>query len=290
MKILHVVSCCLLSALCVVESAGMNVKEVVGGHVTVGCSFTLARNNNKYFCKGTCSGRDILVGTKGSKTATQGRYSIEDNSDGVYVTIKNLMKSDSGTYWCGVERYGPDTYQEVHLTVTDASPETSTLTSRPHVPTTLPNLSTTSSNLSTTLSSTFKASGDISVGPSQRTVTPVVIMVCVSLTVLVVGLILLLIYKWRRDRTSSRPVTNPDTTTQDSTYQTLHTTTQDSTYQTLNKTTQDSTYQTLNTTTQESTEQTLNTTTQDSTYQTLNTTTQDSTYQTLNTTTQDSTY
>ncbi|XP_038839361.1 uncharacterized protein LOC120037260 [Salvelinus namaycush] len=29
------------------------------------------------------------------------------------------MKTDSGTYWCGVERYGPDTYQEVHLTVTD---------------------------------------------------------------------------------------------------------------------------------------------------------------------------
>ncbi|KAK6300989.1 hypothetical protein J4Q44_G00290870 [Coregonus suidteri] len=32
---------------------------------------------------------------------------------------------------------------------------------------------------------------------------PVLIMVCVSLTVLVVGLILLLIYKWRRDRKSS---------------------------------------------------------------------------------------
>ncbi|XP_052384221.1 uncharacterized protein LOC127932482 [Oncorhynchus keta] len=150
------------------------------------CSFTLAGTNNKYFCKGTCSGKDILVKTNGSKNVTQDRYSIEDNRDGVfYVTIKNLMKTDSGTYWCGVERYGPDSYQEVHLTVTDAPPTstTSPVTSRRHVSTsllnlstTLPNLSTTSANLSTTLpnlsttsanlSATFLVSGDIS-GPSS---------------------------------------------------------------------------------------------------------------------------
>ena len=99
-------------------SAG--TKEVVGGHVVFSCSFFWAGTNNKYFCKGTCSGRDILVETKRSKTVSQGRYSIEDKGDGVlYVTIKNLMKSDSGTYWCGVERYGLDTYQEVNLAVTD---------------------------------------------------------------------------------------------------------------------------------------------------------------------------
>ncbi|XP_071003822.1 CMRF35-like molecule 5 [Oncorhynchus clarkii lewisi] len=152
MKILHVVSCCLLSALCVVVSPG--TKEVVGGHVMFSCSFFWAGTNNKYFCKGTCSGRDILVETKRSKNVTQGRYSIEDNRDGVfYVTIKNLMKSDSGTYWCGVERSGLDTYQEVNLTVTDAPPTstTSTVTSRRHVSTTLPDLSTTSPNTSSTL-------------------------------------------------------------------------------------------------------------------------------------------
>uniref|UniRef100_A0A8K9UQM5 Immunoglobulin V-set domain-containing protein n=1 Tax=Oncorhynchus mykiss TaxID=8022 RepID=A0A8K9UQM5_ONCMY len=124
--------CFCLTALCVVVSAV--TKEVVGGQVTVGCSFTLAGNNNKYFCKGTCSGRDILVETKGSKNVSQDRYSIEDKGDGVfYVTIKNLMKSDSGTYW------SPPTST------------TSTVISRRHVSTTLPNLSTTSSNLSTTL-------------------------------------------------------------------------------------------------------------------------------------------
>ncbi|KAM9485948.1 uncharacterized protein ACWYII_004787 [Salvelinus alpinus] len=191
------------------------------------CSFTWAGTNIKYFCKGTCSGEDILVETKGSTNVTQSRYRIEDKGNGVfYVTIKNLRKTDSGTYWCGVERYGPDTYQEVHLTVTDAptTSTTSTVSSRPHVSTTLPNLSTTSPNLSTTfpnlsttspnLSTTLPnlsttsnlPSGDISDHSSSRAVsgTLVVIMVCVSLAVLVVGLILLLIYKWRRDRKSSK--------------------------------------------------------------------------------------
>ncbi|KAK6300994.1 hypothetical protein J4Q44_G00290920 [Coregonus suidteri] len=107
-------------ALCVVESAVINVKEVVGGQVTVGCSFTLAGNNIKRFCKGTCSGKDILVETNGSKNVTQGRYSIDDNRDGVfYVTINNLRKSDSGTYWCGVERFGLDSFKELHIIVTD---------------------------------------------------------------------------------------------------------------------------------------------------------------------------
>ncbi|XP_071246053.1 uncharacterized protein [Salvelinus alpinus] len=211
MKIHHVVSCCLLSALCVDVSAV--TKEVVGGQVMFSCSFTWAGTHNKYFCNGTCSDGDILVETKGSKNVSQGRYRIEDKGNVFYLTIKNLMKTDSGTYWCGVRRYGLDTLQEVHLTVTDAPPKPSPVSSRPHVSTTLPNLSTTFPNLSTTfpntsttlqnLSTTFLPSGDISVGPSQRAV---VIVVCVSLAVLVVGLILLLIYKWRRDRKSSTVV------------------------------------------------------------------------------------
>ncbi|XP_031673172.1 uncharacterized protein LOC116363984 isoform X2 [Oncorhynchus kisutch] len=121
MKILHVVSCCLLSALCVVESAGINVKGVVAGQVKIKCSHTWAGDNEKYFCKIKCYHRDRLVQTEGNKNYIEkGRYTIEDLRNGVsYVTIKNLRKTDSGTYWCGVERYGPDTYQEVHLTVTD---------------------------------------------------------------------------------------------------------------------------------------------------------------------------
>uniref|UniRef100_A0A674BN78 CMRF35-like molecule 1 n=1 Tax=Salmo trutta TaxID=8032 RepID=A0A674BN78_SALTR len=153
MKTLHVVSCCLLLALCVVESAVINVKDVVGGQVKITCSYSWAENNEKYFCKRECYHRDRLVQTKGNKHYLEKeRYTIEDLRKGVfYVTIKNLRKSDSGTYWCGVRRFGPDTYQEVHLTVTDAPPKPSTITFRPHFNTTLPNLSATLSNISTML-------------------------------------------------------------------------------------------------------------------------------------------
>ncbi|XP_029600516.1 CMRF35-like molecule 3 isoform X2 [Salmo trutta] len=227
MKILRVVSCCLLSARCVVESAV--TKEVVGGQVTVGCSFTLAGNNNKYFCKGTCSGKDILVETKGIKNASQDRYSIEDKGDVFYVTIKNLRKSDSGTYWCGVDRTIKDTFQELRLIVTDAPPipTPSPLTSRPHVSTTLPNLSTTSPYTSTTLpnlsttspytsttlpnlttssnpSTTFLASGDVS-GRLSRAGLMVWTSAGLVVMVTVLGLVLLLFYRQRRGTRRTPP-------------------------------------------------------------------------------------
>ncbi|XP_071246055.1 CMRF35-like molecule 8 [Salvelinus alpinus] len=199
----------------------MNVKGVVGGHVMFGCSFTLAANNNKYFCRGTCSDRDILVKTKGSKNVSQDRYSIEDKGDVFYVTIKNLMKTDSGTYWCGVDRSIKDSYQEVHLTVIVApptstpspvtsrphvstAPPTSTpspVTSRPHVSTTLPNLSTTSPNTSTT----FLASGDISDHSSSRAGLMVWTSVGLVVMVTVLGLVLLLFYRQRRGTRRTPP-------------------------------------------------------------------------------------
>uniref|UniRef100_A0A8C7JLM3 CMRF35-like molecule 1 n=1 Tax=Oncorhynchus kisutch TaxID=8019 RepID=A0A8C7JLM3_ONCKI len=147
----QVISCDCTVCFCL--TAGINVKGVVAGQVKIKCSHTWAGDNEKYFCKIKCYHRDRLVQTEGNKNYIEkGRYTIEDLRNGVsYVTIKNLRKTDSGTYWCGVERYGPDTYQEVHLTVTDAPPRPSTVTSRPHVCTTSSNLSATLSNISTTL-------------------------------------------------------------------------------------------------------------------------------------------
>ncbi|XP_036804869.1 mucin-5AC [Oncorhynchus mykiss] len=198
-----------------------------------GCSFTLAGNNNKYFCKGTCSGRDILVETKRSKTVSQGRYSIEDNRDGVfYVTIKNLRKSDSGTYWCGVERTIKDTFQDVNLTVTGAPPTstTSTVTSRRHVSTTLPDLSTTSSNLSTTLPDLSTTSPNTSSTiPNLSTTSPntsstlpnhvsgrlsrdgLMVWTSAGLVVMVtvLGLVLLLFYRQRRGTRRTPPPPPP---------------------------------------------------------------------------------
>ncbi|XP_070966204.1 uncharacterized protein [Oncorhynchus clarkii lewisi] len=221
MKILHIVSCCLLSGEFCLSSAGINVKGVVGGQVRIKCSHTWAGDNEKYFCKIKCYHRDRLVQTEGNKHYIEkGRYTIEDLRNGVsYVTIKNLRKTDSGTYWCGVERYGPDTYQEVHLTVTDAPPRPSTVTSRPHVCTTSSNLSTTLSNISTTLpnlsatlsniSTTFLAPGEISGPVSSRAGLMVWTSAGLVVMVTVLGLVLLLFYRQRRGTRRTPPPPPP---------------------------------------------------------------------------------
>ncbi|XP_029546022.1 CMRF35-like molecule 1 [Salmo trutta] len=247
---------CLLSALCVVESDITKTTGVVGGQVTFVCSFLLPGTNCKYFCNGKCSrNSDILIQTEDSNNYIKtGRYSIDDRGDGDFtVTISNLKTSDSGTYWCGVDRFFKDSYQEVHLTVTDE----------------FPSRETEGNYHSTDPNTTVITLAPEAVEGLQTVLgTSVVIMLCLSLTVLVA------IYQWRRDRKLSN--SNPDTGITGCVIEgTLNTTTQDSTYQTLNKTTHDSTYQTLNTTTQDSTYQTLNKTTQDSTYQTLIHTTTD---------------
>ncbi|XP_034149965.1 CMRF35-like molecule 1 isoform X2 [Esox lucius] len=131
---------------------------VEGGPVYIRCSHTWAWSTIKYFCKGTCSGQDILIKTTDrERSSEKERYSIYDFRNGdLNVTIKDLKKSDSGTYWCGVERVGLDTYQEVYLTVTDAPSTTkpSTFTPKTHVITSLSNIYGTSPNVSTMFQTT----------------------------------------------------------------------------------------------------------------------------------------
>ncbi|XDV15913.1 hypothetical protein PO909_015854, partial [Leuciscus waleckii] len=93
-----------------------------GKHIIISCSHKLASNNIKYFCRDPCEDRDILVQ---SDQSPKGRYKLEDSGTGTFnVTITDLQGSDSGIYWCGVDRTGLDTYQEVNLTVSKASSNT----------------------------------------------------------------------------------------------------------------------------------------------------------------------
>ncbi|XP_038838156.1 CMRF35-like molecule 5 [Salvelinus namaycush] len=121
MKKVFITTVTLLLALCPAESEGLEVTGLVGGQVEIKCSHKFAKHNKKYFCKDTCTGSDILVHTEDSKDYTKtGRYSIDDRGDGdLTVTINNLKMSDSGTYWCGVDRFFIDTSQEVLLRVLD---------------------------------------------------------------------------------------------------------------------------------------------------------------------------
>lgn len=87
------------------------------GEVTIKCSHGNAFSNIKYFCEGACKYEDVLISSS-ETTKYNKKYSIRDEGNTFYVTISDLTVDDSRTYWCGVDRIGLDTYNEVVLTVT----------------------------------------------------------------------------------------------------------------------------------------------------------------------------
>uniref|UniRef100_A0A4W4GX19 Immunoglobulin domain-containing protein n=1 Tax=Electrophorus electricus TaxID=8005 RepID=A0A4W4GX19_ELEEL len=96
----------------------VRVTGQVGGFVMISCSHRMADDNKKYFCRKPCkTDKDILIKSDQSSTT---KYKLKDLGDGRFtVNITELQKTDSGTYWCGVERWFKDTYIEVLLTVTE---------------------------------------------------------------------------------------------------------------------------------------------------------------------------
>ncbi|XP_056240653.1 uncharacterized protein LOC130174640 isoform X2 [Seriola aureovittata] len=108
--------------------------------------------------------KDILLETTEDRAA-RGRYRIEYERGGVterstlYVSITQLSMSDSGRYWCRLERILLDGYKEFEIRVIEAS-----TTSKPNL--TLRPLST-SLPPSSTLTTTTQSSGS-SVGSSTH--------------------------------------------------------------------------------------------------------------------------
>ncbi|XP_074483147.1 uncharacterized protein LOC141762887 isoform X4 [Sebastes fasciatus] len=99
--------CFLTGALCdgtTGTSRCINATE--GGNIRVQCSLLSVRNVRKFFCENDCRGDDVLVVTSGSG-AQNGRFSLEVDSQRLYVNIAQLVKSDSGRYRCGVRRGRP---------------------------------------------------------------------------------------------------------------------------------------------------------------------------------------
>ncbi|XP_034542933.1 transmembrane domain-containing protein TMIGD3-like [Notolabrus celidotus] len=88
-----------------------------GGEIKIKCSHSYASTNVKYFCRGACYDKDVLISSRKKKKDSNGRYSISDEGNTFFVTISSLTEGDSGIYWCGVDRVGADTYIQVDLTV-----------------------------------------------------------------------------------------------------------------------------------------------------------------------------
>ncbi|XP_073716241.1 uncharacterized protein [Misgurnus anguillicaudatus] len=103
---------------------GIHINKREGDQVTITCTHVQASDNKKYFCRDPCRNKDILVA---SDQTSNGRFRLEDSGNGTFtVTITDLQKSDSGIYWCGVDRVVTDTYEEVNLIVYKADKNTNT--------------------------------------------------------------------------------------------------------------------------------------------------------------------
>ncbi|XP_076597242.1 polymeric immunoglobulin receptor-like [Chaetodon auriga] len=77
-----------------------------GDSMTFGCSGTVY-GKQKFFCRGECKkDEDVLIETDGNR-AQSGRYSLEykeGSKFGLYVTIREASRSDTGQYSCGYGR------------------------------------------------------------------------------------------------------------------------------------------------------------------------------------------
>ncbi|XP_068566601.1 polymeric immunoglobulin receptor-like isoform X2 [Cebidichthys violaceus] len=182
-----------------------------GGNILVECSFTTSETR-KYFCKGQCENKDSLVETTGF-TAQRGRYSIRyvkgyPSGGFVYVGITQLTRSDSGQYWCRLDKpFSLDSYRGFNIVVTDAPP-----TSEPNqaMTSSVPSASTATTTQS--LSSTSGSSSASSASPetikqSKMTTRDVLLYVGLALVFLVVlSLSVLLFCRRRTSKPRERPV------------------------------------------------------------------------------------
>ncbi|XP_018559396.1 polymeric immunoglobulin receptor [Lates calcarifer] len=104
------------------RKSGFIQTDTEGENVTYSCIDAVNRSRI-FFCKGECKKEeDILIETDKNR-AQSGRYSIEykeGSTFGLYVTITQVVKSDSGQYRCGYGRaLSPDSSRTFSVIVVD---------------------------------------------------------------------------------------------------------------------------------------------------------------------------
>ncbi|CAI9163865.1 unnamed protein product [Rangifer tarandus platyrhynchus] len=131
-------STCLLPALLLLVIPGSSAisgpraeRGVEQESLTVRCRYDPGYESYlKWWCRGADWGScRIMVKTTGSeKEVKKGRVSIKDNQKdrSFTVTMEKLRLDDSDTYWCGIERIGPDLTNRVEVTIDPAGESIST--------------------------------------------------------------------------------------------------------------------------------------------------------------------
>ncbi|XP_034156201.2 CMRF35-like molecule 3 [Pangasianodon hypophthalmus] len=132
MKIFLIFTFCLIIAD---TDAATTVTGYRGRSVQIKCPYESGyEENNKYLCRGECSiwpgSKDIPVESRSAAKDT--RFSLYDNTTAKVFTVNitDLRPEDEGTYWCVIQRTGPNIYREILLLVKTDDP-TSTSVSHP---------------------------------------------------------------------------------------------------------------------------------------------------------------
>uniref|UniRef100_A0A8K9US76 Immunoglobulin V-set domain-containing protein n=1 Tax=Oncorhynchus mykiss TaxID=8022 RepID=A0A8K9US76_ONCMY len=104
---------CFIAVSCVMSGV-ITKRGTEGGNDTIQCPYARGfETHQKYLSKGIWANRVDVI-----KTQTHQFSLYDDTKRRVFsVTITNLVLEDSGTYWCGVDTWGPDQPTEVRLTV-----------------------------------------------------------------------------------------------------------------------------------------------------------------------------
>ncbi|XP_074540652.1 uncharacterized protein LOC141801500 [Halichoeres trimaculatus] len=218
------VCACLLSALTFVEMNPINRNAPEGTTITIICSdwkaSTYVKDNVKYFCRSPCSkDKHIIVKADYQKTERKNRIEITNSEHGLFVTISNLQESDSGKYYCGVDRFGYDVLLEVNVKVTDAEPSPPKTTPKTtpktvHVAvTTSPSTSSKGSTVSTNASSTNESLSTSTTNAMQSQKGSVSYLIIIL--VVVTSVMLLLIIVWKKIKKQEKAISRVDVSQED---------------------------------------------------------------------------
>ncbi|XP_039460038.1 uncharacterized protein LOC120435123 [Oreochromis aureus] len=106
------------------KSSGIFRAQTEGEEISFGCA-NAVHGQRKFLCKNPCEKEgNIFIDTTNDK-AENGRYSIKytkGSVHGLYATIRQLTKSDTGQYRCGYgDPLSPDSYHTDNVFVVEAS-------------------------------------------------------------------------------------------------------------------------------------------------------------------------